>query len=300
MNTSMYRSEEINAENPVEVENNLSIFEQEIAPLFKDLNTLDNITLTRKQMESLRIFLMLLSFRSDLRMKQYKDKRFDENTKEFLDEFKGDEDFELFWKKEINKLSKCRSLEDIKNAEEVDLIIKTDFTNLLNGYYMTIVEARGQDFIISDVYPTLEIFPLNDNVNIHLHFIYPISPTRVILLNHIMFREIIQNKQSPEFKPMIDVSRIKGNMVKEPKNRYKISPQYHTPDDEFIYRVTKIYEKDVAYVNTLLLNETRNGFAFRQSDRIEASISQYNSNYRMFNKNNFDKLEQILENKKKE
>ncbi len=54
---------------------------------------------------------------------------------------------------------------------------------------MTFVEARGGEFLISDVYPTLEIFPLQPNINIHMHCMYPLSATRLLLLNHIMFKQ---------------------------------------------------------------------------------------------------------------
>ena len=295
MNNSMYRSEEINPENPVEVENNLSKFEQEIAPLFKRLCSTDEAVLTRRELESLRIFLSLLSFRSDLRMKQYKDKRFNESTEELLNEFKGEQDFDLFWKNEINILAKCRSFEEVMAVEGVDPIIKLDFSNDLKGYYMTLVEARGQEFIISDVYPTLEIYPVAPTINIHLHAIYPISPTRAILLNNIFFRKIMVEKQDPMLKPMIDCSQMKGNMLKWPKNYYPMGPSVHTPNDKFFYRPVKIYENDVAYINMLFLNETRMGFAFRNVDKIKASISRYNTTNREYNKNNFDFLENKLE-----
>ena len=295
MNNSMYRSEEINPENPVEVENNLSKFEQEMAPLFKRLCSTDEVVLTRRELESLRIFLSLLSFRSDLRMKQYKDKRFDESTEELLNEFKGEQDFDLFWKNEINVLAKCRSFEEVMAVEGVDPIIKSDFSNDLEGYYMTLVEARGQEFIISDVYPTLEIYPVAPTINIHLHAIYPISPTRAILLNNIFFKKIMVEKQDPMFKPMIDFSQMKGNMLKEPKNYYPMGSLVHTPDDKYFYRPVKIYENDVTYINMLFLNETRMGFAFRNVDKIKASISRYNATNREYNKNNFDFLENKLE-----
>ena len=294
MNRSMYRSQEINADNPVEVENNLSKFEQEMAPIFKRLCSPDEVVLTRKELEMSRIFLSLLSFRSDLRMKQYKDKRFNQSTEELLNEFKGEQDFELFWKKEINVLAQCRTFEEVMNVEGVDPIIKLDFSNDLKGYYMTLVEARGQEFIISDVYPTLEIYPVAPTINIHLHAIYPISPTRAILLNNIFFKKALVDKQDPILRPMIEYSRMKGSMLKEPKNHYPMGPSVHTPEDKYFYRPVKIYENDVVYINMLFLNETRMGFAFRNIDRIKASISRYNSTYREYNKNNFDHLEKKI------
>ena len=295
MNHSMYKSEDINSENPVEVENNLSKFEQVVAPIFKRLCMSGDIVLTRRELETLRIFLSLLSFRSDLRMKQYKEKRFNQHTKDFLEDYKGDQDFELFWKKEINALAKCRTFEDVMALDDVDQIIKLDFHNDLKGYYMTLVEARGQDFIISDVYPTLEIFPVSDDINLHLHAFYPISPTRCIVLNHICFLSSLRDRQDPLFGPMVSFSQISNQMLKEPRHRYKVNRSIFTPEDEFIYSPTKIYENDVVYINTLFLNETRNGFAFRNIERILSSIKKYNSNYREYNKNNYDSLESKLE-----
>ncbi len=60
------------------------------------------------------------------------------------------------------------------------------------------------------------------------------------------------------------------------KNKY-ISIGSLNPDDEYIYRVKKIYQKDVEYINALLLNETRVGIIFRNKDRIRDSISAFNN-----------------------
>ena len=294
MNNSMYRSEDINYDNPVEIESNLSKFEQEIAPIFKRLCAPDEIVLTRKELEMLRIFLSLLSFRSDLRMKQYKEKRFTESTEKILNEFKGEQDFELFWKKEINALAKCRSFEDVMTVEGVDSIIKLEFDNDLKGYYMTLIEARGQEFIISDVYPTLEVFPVASTINIHLHAIYPITPTRAILLNNICFKKESMGEFDPVSAPMIAFSRLKGNLLKEPKQTYTVCYGAFAPEDKYAYRPVKVYENNVSYINMLFLNETRVGFAFRDKERIKASVKKYNSENREYNKNNFDFLEKKL------
>lgn len=294
MNVSMYRSEEINEENPVEIENNLSKFEQEIAPIFKKLCSPDAVDLTRKELESLRIFLSLLSFRSNSRMLQYKDKKFNESTEEILKEFKGEKDFELFWKSEINNLSKCRTYDDVLNVDGVDSIIKLDFHNDLMGYYMTLLEARGQEFVISDIYPTTEIFPILPDTHIHLHTIYPISPTRAILLNHILFKKNLQDTTDPIISPMIKISRIKGQMIKEPRVTYRKSPSMHVEEDIFHYKPVKIYEDDVAYLNMLIFNETQKGFAFKDGNKIKTSLKKYNELEKNYVKNNFEKLEELL------
>ena len=295
MNDSMYESEEINSDNPVETEDNLAKFEQEVSPLFKRLCLPEEIVLTRRELEKLRIFLTLLSFRSDLRMKQYKEKRFTKSTEDILNAFKGDQDFDFFWKNEINAIAKCRSFDEIMSLDVVDPIIKMDFSNDLKGLYMTLIEARGQEFIISDVYPTLEIFPVAPTINMHLHLIYPITPTRAILLNNIFFRNQLRNESDPVYGPMIRFSKIKGQMLKEPKNHYLKGPIVYTPDDKFFYKPVKIYEEDVIYINKLFLNEVRNGFAFRNPQKVLESIKKYNSTYREYNKNNYDYLEKKLE-----
>ena len=64
MNIDMYRDEENHQENPVFIENSLSIFESEIANLINNKLLNDKeIIITRAELESLRIFLSLLSFR---------------------------------------------------------------------------------------------------------------------------------------------------------------------------------------------------------------------------------------------
>ena len=52
--------------------------------------------------------------------------------------------------------------------------------NDLNGYYMSFVEARGGEFLLSDIYPTLEIYP-DFIANIHMHCLLPLSPTRLLI-----------------------------------------------------------------------------------------------------------------------
>ena len=264
MNWHMYRDEENHEENPTQIESLLSVFEKEIAELINEkLLSTNEIILSRTELESLRIFLSLLSFRSDLRMNQYKDKRFDPATLAILKQYEKDENFENLWKMEIEELSKCRTYKQIEESKIIDPIIKTDFFNDLKGMYMTFVEARGGEFLISDVYPTLEIFPLQPNINIHMHCMYPLSATRLLLLNHIMFK---QETADPMLEAMKSFSQIKGDLIALPKNDYTNGMTY-AQSDKFIYRVRKIYSSDVEYINALFLNEARVGIAFENRDR---------------------------------
>lgn len=274
MNFDMYRDEINHQDNPTVIESSLAVFEREISDLInKKLLSEKEVVLTRAGLESLRIFLSLLSFRSDLRMNQYKNVNFNESTKRILDEY-AHGNFEDLWKREIEILSKCRSYDEIRKNTEIDPIIKLDFENDLKGYYLTLVDARGGDFILTDVYPTLEIFPVQKDVNLHLHALYPISNKRLLLLNHIMFRP--DAATNPLFDGLKRISQIKGDMVIPPKNKYLVSPYIHTASDRYMYKVGRIYANDVEYINALQLNEARIGVMFSNAENIVDSVRSFN------------------------
>jgi len=273
MNMNMYRNEEY--DNPVQTELDFSTFECEIAELInKKIFKKNMIVLSRRELETLRIFLTLMSFRSDLRMKQYAYNNFDPSTREILLKMQPDGDFVLLWKRELNTLAKCRRYDEIESSEGIDPIIKLDFLNDLKGYYMTFVDARGGNFLITDIYPTLEIFPLI-NSDIHLHAFYPLSPTRMLVLNHIMFRKEIENTTDTLLRKIINISKIKGNLVEQPLSKYK-TPGTLCGEDEFTYRVRKIYDEDVEYINFLFLNEARTGVSFDNAKRVKKTINNFN------------------------
>ena len=277
MNRDMYRDEEQIRDDPTKIEWQFGNLEREIAKLFDEkLLQGREIRLKRWELEKLRIFTTLLSFRSNLRMEQYKNNQFDESTRSILLEHQSDGDFEALWKRELEVLSRCNSYEEIKQANNIDPIIKQDFINALQGYYLTFVDARGGEFLLTDVYPTLEICPtITMGANIHLHALYPLSPTRLMIMNHIMFRDEFENDEILE--PMLKISQIKGNMIIPPKNKYKYGAKVHDPEDEYYYRVNNVYAQDVKYINSLLLNEARVGVVFKDSSRVFDSIVEYNA-----------------------
>lgn len=274
MNIDMYRDEALNKENPTQIESKFSQFECEVTELIAN-KFLNNtvIVISRKELEKIRIFITLLSFRSNHRMKQYKENLFDKSTRDILREYQPDENYEELWKRELDYLATCRSYSDIKESNILDPIIKQDFINDLEGFYMTVVDARGGNFLMSDVYPTLEILPLSDNISIHMHYLLPLSPTRMLILNHIVFKNC--NNGNLFFKEMLRLSQIKGNAIIPPKNKYKVNGVI-SPDDEFIYNVKKIYQKDVEYINALILNECHVGIIFNNKEKILNSVISFN------------------------
>lgn len=293
MNIDMYRDEINHGDNPTSIENTLSIFEGEIADLInKKFIDENEIKITRKELEKLRIFLSLLSFRSDYRMNQYKDKKFTESTKSILVNYSEGNDFMDLWKREIEELAKIRNYDELDKNTTIDPIIKTDFEMDLKGFFMTVIDARGGEFLISDIYPTLEVFPLINGVNIHLHCLFPISPNRMLLLNHIMFKSDKSKIDSDSvIKQMVELSKIKGNMIVQPKVKYVLEGTVN-PNDVFTYKPKKIYGSDVEYLNALALNEAKNGIVFSNSSKIMNSIIHYDERNDI--KNNYNELEKKI------
>ena len=289
MNFHMYRDEINHEDNPTYIESSLSKFEQEIAELFKEkFIDKDEIIITRSELEKLRIFLGLLCFRTDHRAVQYINNTFDEMTRKMLSGYAKDGNFEDLWKREIEELSKMRTFAEFADSKIIDPIIKMDFNQLLTGYYMTVVDARGGQFLMTDVYPTLEVFPLMNGTNIHMHFFYPISPNRMIVLNHIMFKK--ENNaldSSALIGPMKRLSQIRGLLLKQPRNFY-VKPGQMSMDDKYIYSPQKIYPKDLTYINSLFLNEARIGIMFKDKEKIIDSIETFNE--KEFTKQKFDEL----------
>lgn len=290
MNVDMYRSEQLNIDDPTQIEFNFSIFECEIAKLIAEKGFINSkeIVIRRDELEKLRIFISLLSFRSNFRMEQYKNSFFDPETKEILMHYQPDGNFENLWKNELNILAKCRTYKQIKDSNEIDPILKEEFLNDLKGYYMTIADARGGQFILSDIYPTFEAFQTQE-ATITMHYLLPLSPTRLLLLNHIAFKKECSSNQLT--KRMLDISKIKGDLIETPKNKYD-KGIVTSMDDEFVYKVKKIYEDDIIYVNELILNEARVGIIFQDAKHIINSISSFNS--KNDTKQNYLNLEKVL------
>ena len=293
MNMHMYRDEINHEDNPTYIESSLSKFEQEIAELFRDkFIDKEEITLTRRELEKLRIFLGLLSFRTDHRANQYINNTFDDMTRNTLSSYAKDGNYADLWKREIEEISKMRTFDEFEKSKTIDPIIKMDFHQLLQGFYMTVVDARGGDFLMTDVYPTLEVFPLINGTNIHMHFFYPISPNRMIVLNHIMFKkENTMLNSDSLIGPMKKMSQIRGLLLKQPKNKY-VSPGFMNMDDKYIYRPQKIYAKDLTYINSLFLNEARIGIMFKDKNRIVDSIKCFDNESNT--KQRFTELEMLI------
>lgn len=272
MNIDMNRDELNHKDDPTFIEKSLSKFENDVAPIFKRILVGKTIRLTRTELQQLRIYLTLQSFRDNHRKEQYVNNDFDDSTRAILLPYTKDGDFVDLWKRELEEICNCRSYEDIEKSKVLNPIIKMDFLNDLQGQFMTIIESRGQDFLIGDVYPTSESYYLTDKVGIHMHIIFPISPSRVLLLNSTMFDKKLKGDQYSEL--LRKRSKFNECTLRQPavfrKNKISLSLE-----DVFEYKVVNLYKDDVVYINELTMNEARIGIAFKDKNKIIESIKSY-------------------------
>ena len=272
MEIDMYRDEKQNSDNPVKIEEDFSKYEKRIAELINNKITNKNeITITRKDNEELRIFITLLSLRANYRKMQYLKNELDEETRKILLYYQPDGKFELLWKRELGVLARCRNYRKIMNNKKIDPIIKAEFKNDIEGYYMSFIETRGAEFIIGDVNPTCEMLQISNNESLPMHYLFPISPTRMILLSHIAFREDAEKIIHDQF---MQNTKIGNNLFKLPKLKLRSQTSFDE-NDEYTYKVEKCYKNDVEYINCLILNEARKEIAFRQAKEIKESLEKY-------------------------
>ena len=110
----------------------------------------------------------------------------------------------------------------------------------------------------------------------------------MLILNHIMFKG---ETSAPLLNAMTEFSKISGDMIIPPKSKRAMATAF-LPSDTYTYRVRKIYQDDIEYINALFLNEARVGIMFRDEERIADSI--YAFNRRGDIKQNYNLLEDEL------
>ena len=250
---NLYRDDINSVDNPTKIETDMARFESEAAQIItKRFLSENEISITLDEDEKLKLFFAIMAFRSKFTSNQFGIEATDE-FKEFYSLYQENGDLTDFWKRNLGYLVNCRSLEQVLNHKEIDAPIKNYFIRDTMGYsglYFIAAERRGQtDYIISDVYPTLVYGETDKGMELPMYSIMPISPDRVILLA----------ANGVEGAPR-RVAVLSDEILKKPKlNFNKRIIKIH---------VKKMYEDEVKYINSMLINAAHEGFAFRNRDRV--------------------------------
>lgn len=247
MEKNLNKDEINHKDNPMWIEEELSYFENEVAPIIKKFNTEDEIILSPKEIFKFRIFLFIMMFRS-----KYVRNQFQTFNKDDIETYKLFQDFENsedLWKKNLAALTQCKNEKEIKQFKDINPIILEKCLFQFTKYYTTIVEKRGNtNFIISDVYPIIYYREIKKN-SFPVCLFCPISPDRLLVLNFMENDKIFKND-----------SIITKNLSYPPQTY-----DYKTKSIKLV--VKKIYETEVKIINKIIYESAIEGVVFVDNDR---------------------------------
>lgn len=247
MEKNLNKDEINHKDNPMWIEEELSYFENKVAPIIKKFNTENEIVLLTEDIFTLRIFLFIMMFRSKHVRNEFL--RFNDNDIEIYKLYQDFENSEDLWKKNLAALTQCRNAQDIKKLRDINPIILEKCFFQFTQYYTTIVEKRGNtNFIISDVYPTIYYREIK-NVLFPVCLFFPISLDRLLVLNYLENDKIFKTD-----------SVINKNISYPPKpHDYKIK--------SIKLEVKKIYEPQVKLLNKVIYDNAVEGVIVSNYDR---------------------------------
>lgn len=255
MEKNLYR-DTINSDNPVQIEEDFARFENEVARIIKErFLESEEFVLTRFEDEKLKLFFALMSFRSKSTQELFKKDLSKESKKLYLN-WQRNRDFEDFWKRNLGKLAKCRSLEEVINDTEIDEPIKVFLTRDTFGFfgkYFCVVEPKDVgEFVLSDCYPVafrgICEPPFGASFEMGIYDVYSLSPQRVILFANVGCQG------TPR-----DVLEMRPLILNEPIRNEK---------NELLFRVKKLYLEEVETINNMIIKHAKEGFIYRGGKRI--------------------------------
>ncbi len=242
---NLYKDKINYPELPIQIEKDLSKYESEMSLLIngKFLKD-DEIVITKTEEEALKLFLVLMGFRSVYAYEQFSDSMAQHN-KDFYSKWQPDGNFNDFWKRNLGYLVNCRSIEAVLKHPNIDEPIKIFTARDVNSYFGTsflLCEKRGQkSFVLGDCYPTKMT---GDNPpNMLLYYLFPISPDRLIIVFHNGLENAIQ-----------DVVRFDKKLIKYPV--LDLNNNYHI-------KLQKMYERDVENINAEIIKCSKYGYIYK-------------------------------------
>lgn len=253
MEDNLYE-DKINCQNDImAIEKDLAKFECEVAPIIKKFLINNELLLTDDENNKLQYFFALMGFRSSKTKKFFK-LGLSKKSKKYYKNYQGNNDFEDFWKRNLSKLVKCRTLKEVVEKEDIDEIIKGFMirdVNGVNGKHFCLVEAtNGEEFVLSDCYPVV----VRDINKIDLYDIFPISPERAILF---ACEATINNALSYAKKigvDEMDVLYFRPLVVSKGKNEDRKATKLY---------LKKLFPEEVESINDLIIENAEKGYIYK-------------------------------------
>ena len=237
----LYRDEKNNPFIPVEIELDLSKFEGEVAPIIIKLLTGDIISLTKEEDEKLKLFSFVMDFRSERAKKKFA-QNFKKYGKELFAGYQPDGDMESYWKRNLAEIIKCRRINDVLENKRIDNYVKFCVSQDIGDCYLMIYRKKGKDsFVLSDTYPTVELFKNPFGVKFYNLYL-PISPDRIlIVVNNIINKD------------------IEGELI--PSKAFLYKPD--VDGDNYIFTVGKVFKNFVKTLNKISIDNCSKGYVYK-------------------------------------
>lgn len=253
MERNLYR-DTINNDNPVEIENDFAKFENEVSCIIKEKFLKEKeFILTHAENEKLKLFFALMPFRSKSTHELFK-KGLSIDSKNSYINYQPDKNFEDFWKRNLGKLAKCRSLEEIIDNTEIDapikVFLKRDTFGFFGKYFCIIEPKSTGGFVLGDGYPVFckgILGPPDNSFEIGLYNIYTLSPNRAILFANAGCKE------APR-----DILQLRPLVFNEPIIK----------NNKLLFRVKKLYSDEVEIVNNMIIKNAKEGIIYKKEKRL--------------------------------
>ena len=221
-----------NKEDPNIIEKDLGEFESVAAKLIRPFIENCNVGVDYKNNELIKYFFFIMMFRSKYMTATYNKDEFNHNKKYNLTPGELDE----FYKKNLGRLVRCRSLEDAMLNDKIDKQFINYALDVLfgttNKHLVLFESGENTDFILGDVYPIGIAQPIGFFGIMSLTcLVYPVSYNRAIALvdTYSDFHEKLKQRKV-----------VNQEWYDEPKKfgqGYLIRCNYLS--DEFVTRINK-------------------------------------------------------------
>lgn len=235
---------------PATIENKLAQFENEASQIISKFREEDEVTITIQEEEKLKLFFAIMGFRARRTEKQF-GSDISPLGERIYSIYQEDRNYIDLWKRNLEAIIGCRSLEDVINNNDVDGIIKEYMIRDIRGItgkFFVVAERKGnEEFLLADSYPTvIEGGSPDGKIRGDLYSIFPISPRRVLLL--IYNEAVASNTGFNEFF-------FKG-------------PQLCNHRTSHRFQVKKMYEEKVKYINEMVFGAATEGAVMADPKRV--------------------------------
>lgn len=270
-----------------------------------------NIELTEEELFILKKYLIVSAVRYHFQYSEEDKKRIDSLGKAYKPNFEGNinEILSMNTIKEayrcINKsdsqLGDLRNIPKINNSDEYNVPLWSEVKDIIQSYVIFVQASKEEEFIISDlgrdiwngpiahekIFTLIDLIlkgridlgPLATSITPRDYTIFPLSK-RLAVISISSFYKLysdiggMYNVRLPKDFPTVSEALGFGNkeIISPPQNKFLKTGKIYQ------YEIKKLTVKDIAILNSVMINETMNYFAFSDPSHVKYTLEFSNKN----------------------